>query len=327
MQMVACTTSTPLNSAPIDDRTNGKPLVVQVVQNGDDENPINDNYNNYNNAKNNGNTKNPQKQQTATNNPYNSGNGIYSNQNPPIKNPNVNLYAAQNGKVGFYTAMPGDTVMQVGRNTGENWRDIIKWNNLEAPFGIEVGQVLKVSNATGGAGVGFTPQIASNGLGNGESVVVSQPKILPPSILNSNSNSNSTASIKTSSTVLAKDDEVIWSWPAAANITTRFDGKNNKGLKITGKAGTPILAAADGQVVYAGNKIRGYGNVVILKNSASYITAYAHNQTLLVKENEWVHRGQRIAEMGSTDANKVLLHFELRRNSVPVDPEQFLPQR
>ena len=100
-----------------------------------------------------------------------------------------------------------------------------------------------------------------------------------------------------------------------------------KGYDIGGKAGDPVLAAADGRVVYAGAGLRGYGNLVILKHNNTYLTAYAHNQTLLVKEDQNVRRGQKIAEMGSTDADRVKLHFEIRRQGKPVDPARYLPSR
>ncbi len=106
-----------------------------------------------------------------------------------------------------------------------------------------------------------------------------------------------------------------------------FDEGRNKGLVFTGKAGDPVLAAADGRVVYAGSGLRGFGNLVIVKHNTSYLTAYAHNQTLLVKEDQAVRRGQRIAEMGSSDAERVQLHFEIRRLGKPIDPARLLPPR
>jgi lipoprotein NlpD len=106
-----------------------------------------------------------------------------------------------------------------------------------------------------------------------------------------------------------------------------FDDSKSKGLSIAGQAGDPVLAAADGRVVYAGSGIRGYGNLIIVKHNATYLTAYAHNQMLLVKEDQVVLRGQRIAEMGSSDAERVQLHFEIRRQGRPVDPARLLPPR
>ena len=106
-----------------------------------------------------------------------------------------------------------------------------------------------------------------------------------------------------------------------------FDEVKNKGVDLAGNLGDPVLAAADGRVVYSGAGLRGYGNLIILKHNNTYLTAYAHNQTLLVKEDQTVRKGQKIAEMGNSDADRIKLHFELRRQGKPVDPLKFLPAR
>jgi lipoprotein NlpD len=123
------------------------------------------------------------------------------------------------------------------------------------------------------------------------------------------------------------DEDIPWAWPATGPVVSGFDESRSKGLAITGRVGDPVLAAADGRVVYAGSGLRGYGNLVIVKHNATYLTAYAHNQTLLVKEDQAVRRGQKIAEMGSSDAERVQLHFEIRRQGKPVDPAKLLPPR
>jgi lipoprotein NlpD len=123
------------------------------------------------------------------------------------------------------------------------------------------------------------------------------------------------------------DDDVNWTWPASGAVINGFDEARNKGLAISGKAGDPVFAAADGRVVYAGSGLRGYGNLVIVKHNNTYLTAYAHNQSLLVKEDQVVRRGQKIAEMGSSDAERVQLHFEIRRLGRPIDPARLLPSR
>jgi len=110
-------------------------------------------------------------------------------------------------------------------------------------------------------------------------------------------------------------------------VRVPFEEGKAKGLGIAGKAGDPVFAAADGRVVYAGSGLRGYGNLVILKHNPTYLTAYAHNQTLLVKEDQNVKRGQKIAEMGATDADSVQLHFEIRKQGKPIDPAKLLPPR
>jgi lipoprotein NlpD len=123
------------------------------------------------------------------------------------------------------------------------------------------------------------------------------------------------------------DDALVFAWPHPGPLLASFDESKNKGLDMGGKAGDPVLAAAEGKVVYAGSGLRGYGNLVILKHNNTYLTAYAHNQTLLVKEDQTVTKGQRIAEMGNSDSDRVKLHFEIRKLGKPVDPAKFLPAR
>jgi len=115
--------------------------------------------------------------------------------------------------------------------------------------------------------------------------------------------------------------------PASGTTLARFNGKSSKGIDIAGSAGDPVLAAADGRVVYAGGQLRGYGNMLIVKHNETFITAYAHNQALLVKENDIVRQGQKIAEMGKSEADRVKLHFEIRKDGTAVDPEPYLSGR
>jgi lipoprotein NlpD len=112
--------------------------------------------------------------------------------------------------------------------------------------------------------------------------------------------------------------------PASGPTVQRFDGKTNKGLDIAGKAGDAIIASADGRVVYVGSELRGYGNMIIVRHDETFLTAYAHARTILVKEKDVVRQGQTIAEMGSSDADRVKVHFEIRKQGVAVDPEPYL---
>ena len=124
------------------------------------------------------------------------------------------------------------------------------------------------------------------------------------------------------------EDDIAFAWPAKGEALEGFDeAKNRKGLDIAGAAGDPVFAAADGKVVYADSGLRGYGKLIILKHNSLYLTAYAHNQTLLVKEDQMVKKGQKIAEMGNTDADRIKLHFEVRKQGKPVDPSKYLPAR
>jgi len=220
-----------------------------------------------------------------------------------------------------YTVKPGDTLMRIALETGQAWRDIARWNGMDNPNVIEVGQVLRVLPPIGETAVATKP--------------VTAPKIeTKPLDANGKPPATAASGAAASASGVApavpsrdNDDDVQWAWPAAGPVATPFDEARNKGLAITGKPGDPVYSAADGRVVYAGSGLRGYGNLVIVKHNATYLTAYAHNQTLLVKEDQVVRKGQKIAEMGSSDADRVQLHFEVRRQGKPVDPAKLLPAR
>ncbi len=230
---------------------------------------------------------------------------------------------------GYYAVKPGDTLIRVALETGQNWRDLARWNALDNPNLIEVGQLLRVLPpeapvATGAAVAQVLPQVPVVGtaLGpqRGASAAVSAG-VAPPAA------APASAPRPVPAQAVAIEDEIDWVWPARGHLLGGFDEVKNKGLDIAGSAGDTVVAAAGGKVVYAGSSLRGYGNLIILKHSSSFLSAYAHNQTLLVKEDQTVQKGQKIAEMGSSDADRVKLHFELRRLGKPVDPSKYLPQR
>ncbi len=240
------------------------------------------------------------------------------------------------GKPGYYTVRPGDTLIRIALESGQNWRDLVRWNNLDNPNVIEVGQVVRVIPPVAGTPA---PAVVA---GTPEGVVTRPvtpgavtPGALPPAgAASAPARATVTAAAPASPAaaappVVAGDDDVPWGWPAPGNtsVLAGFDEVKNKGLDIAGKAGDPVLASADGRVVYAGAGLRGYGNLIILKHNNTYLTAYAHNQALLVKEDQPVRKGQKIAEMGASDAERVKLHFEIRRQGKPVDPSRYLPAR
>jgi lipoprotein NlpD len=230
---------------------------------------------------------------------------------------------------GYYTVRPGDTLIRIALDAGQNWRDVARWNNIDNPNVIEVGQVLRVIPPAGSDVAVARPvspsTVAPNPVAPAASAAApagSAPRVaiapvaptLPP---------------VNTPPVSAGEDDIGWSWPTpgAGTVVAAFDEQRNKGLDIAGKPGDPVLAAADGRVVYAGAGLRGYGNLIILKHNNTFLSAYAHNQTLLVKEDQAVRKGQKIAEMGNTDADRVKLHFEIRRQGKPVDPARYLPPR
>jgi lipoprotein NlpD len=223
------------------------------------------------------------------------------------------------GKPGYYTVQRGDTLMHIGLETGQSWRDIARWNNLDNPNAIEVGQVLRV--APPAPAVAAVPQPVRPAA----PASAAQP---PASVASNGTRPAAPASAPSSSAAPAEDGiAFIWPTSGAATVLAGFDEQKNKGIDIGGRAGDPVFAAADGRVVYAGAGLRGYGNLIILKHNNTFLTAYAHNQSLLVKEDQTVRKGQKIAEMGSTDTDRVKLHFEIRRQGKPVDPTRYLPPR
>ncbi|WP_238342795.1 peptidoglycan DD-metalloendopeptidase family protein [Polaromonas vacuolata] len=227
------------------------------------------------------------------------------------------------GKPGYYTIRPGDTLIRIGLDSGHNWRDIARWNNLENPNQIEVGQVVRLSPPSSDAVTASSTKPVSSPVAS----TAMTSKALPPAQPASGPVAPTTAAApaSNSSTPTGGDDELAWIWPAKGTVLAGFDESKNKGLDIGGNAGDAVIASADGRVVYSGAGLRGYGNLIILKHNNTYLTAYAHNQTLLVKEDQNVKKGQKIAEMGSSDSDRVKLHFELRRQGKPVDPAKYLP--
>ena len=225
------------------------------------------------------------------------------------------------GKPGYYTVRRGDTLLHIALDAGQNWRDIARWNNLDNPNALEVGQVLRVAPPSAEVARAAPPAGAAS-----RAAVPAAPATSGPAPASPATGVGIPADVPPP---VPAADEIAWGWPTVGPglILAGFDEQRNKGVDIGGKAGEPVLAAADGKVVYAGAGLRGYGNLIILKHNNTYLSAYAHNQVLLVKEDQAVRKGQKIAEMGSTDADRVELHFEIRRQGKPVDPLRYLPMR
>lgn len=216
------------------------------------------------------------------------------------------------GKPGYHTVSKGDTLTRIALDNGQSWRDLMAWNKLDNANVIEVGQVLRVAppeSLPQAGGVVVQPIGTS-----AEPMPAPAPRASLPAA------SAAPASV-------GAGVGVGFIWPSNGRVIAGFDEVKNKGLDIEGQAGDPILAVADGQVVYAGSELRGYGNLIIVKHNNTYLTAYAHNRSLLVKEDQQVTKGQKIAEMGNSDADRVKLHFEVRRQGKPVDPAKYLPVR
>jgi lipoprotein NlpD len=266
---------------------------------------------------------------------------------------------------GFYTVKKGDTLFHIALDFGQNYRDLVAWNNLENANDIKVDQVLRVLPPAAEIGGAQTNSVATTSGIEIRSLSASQPVQVNP-VINSAPNkigplgnkipysetallelqkpdatnyavSASTAVVSNpSENPVAKaidasqpgsdDKSIAWIWPAEGKIVTGYDD-GKKGIDIAGKLGQPVLAASSGKVMYAGSGIRGYGNLVIVKHTNNLLSAYAYNRAILVKEGQTVNKGDKIAEMGNSDTDAVKLHFEIRQQGKPVDPTKFLPSR
>lgn len=216
---------------------------------------------------------------------------------------------------GYYRIKRGDTLLRIALDHGQSHRELAEWNNISDPNVIEVGQVIRVEPTKSSKPMTSRAEVKQEKPLDKKSANTAQSEKL---------NSEKPTQEK-SKQDLATDTGIRLSWPSKGEVVERFDEGKNKGIDIAGKSGDPIQSAADGKVVYAGNSLRGYGNLVIVKHDNTYLTAYAHNKALLVKEGDIVKKSQKIAEMGDTDSDRVKLHFELRKNGKPVDPSAYLP--
>lgn len=259
----------------------------------------------------------------------------------------------------FYTVKRGDTLFGIALDHGHDYREMAAWNNIVNPSVIQVGQVLRMTpppGTPGTAGAGdsgvvvrpitppggtasgaasppagtiteprgdkrpYSDEALAQAQGQGQGQVAAKPAAASPAP----KPADKPGEIKPAT----ESDDVAWGWPAGGRVIGTFsDGGANKGLDIAAKVGDPVLAAGPGKVVYSGQGLRGYGRLVIIKHNNTYLSAYAHNSNLLVKEGQLVTKGQKIAEAGNSDSDVPKLHFEIRRQGKPVDPVKFLPER
>lgn len=217
-----------------------------------------------------------------------------------------------------WTVKKGDTLIGIALDAGADYREIAAMNQLSNPNIIQLDRTLCVRRAAQKGAKKPAPSSVPAAKTDQPIKDANKPVAVKP-----------VEEMPTTSaaTAAATADGVKFSWPAKGKVVAGFNESSNKGINIAGKMGEPVDAAADGKVVYAGSGLRGYGNLVIVKHENNYLTAYAHNSKITVKEGETVKRGQRIAEMGDSDADTPMLHFEVRRQGKPVDPLKFLSQR
>ncbi|MBP8184993.1 MAG: peptidoglycan DD-metalloendopeptidase family protein [Pseudomonas sp.] len=225
--------------------------------------------------------------------------------------------------VGQHVVQRGDTLYSIAFRFGWDWKVLAQRNNIAAPYVIKTGQVIRFDGRPSQpVAVAQTarPSTVTNGV---------KPQPVAVKAANNAATVNSKPGVKPPVTPVPTNFTGRWTWPATGAVIGRFssNGSLNKGIDIAGELGEPVLAASDGSVVYAGSGLRGYGELVIIKHSDTYVSAYGHNRRLLVREGQQVKVGQVIAEMGSTGTDRVKLHFEIRRQGKPVDPLQYLPKR
>jgi lipoprotein NlpD len=278
-----------------------------------------------------------------------------SSRETPVSRPSTAVPV--NGEGRFYTVKKGDTLYSISLEHGQDYREVAAWNNLENPNRIHVGQQLRVSPPEGEGPVAVTKPVVldsrpveakRNGANTdtfkqepkGGKVAYSDEALArmrepnpaeKPADKPVEKTEEKPAPAEPSKTPPpAGDDAVDWAWPSSGKSIGGFaegGAGANKGIDIAGKVGDPVYAAAAGKVVYVGSGLRGYGNLVIVRHNGSYLSAYAHNSKILVKETQTVAKGQKIAEIGSSDADQAKLHFEIRRLGKPVDPLNYLPAR
>lgn len=257
----------------------------------------------------------------------------------------------------LYTVKKGDTLYSIALDNGLDYKELASWNGIDNPHRILIGQQLRVKPLAAGEAAPVegvqarpitTPQVVEKTVlaGNTEMLkrepkagkvayseqalaqAQAQPgaKTAEPAPAAAAAAAPAPAPATKAAEALGPD-EIVWAWPAGGKLIATFSEGANKGVDIAGKSGEAILAAGDGKVVYSGSGLRGYGKLVIVKHNGTYLSAYAHNRNVLVKEGQAVSKGQKIAEMGDSDADQVKLHFEIRRQGKPVDPLKYLPPR
>ncbi len=225
-----------------------------------------------------------------------------------------------------YTVRRGDTLYSIAWRFGFDYRQIAAWNGIRAPYTIYPGQRLRLTRPP------RTPATQTAQRSSSGAAQSGKPRATPKKSASQPVSSEKTSSgttLKKSGKPAAKGGNAPikrWHWPTRGKVVTSFSKSGGKGIDIAGKLGQPILAVSDGDVVYSGSGLIGYGQLIIVKHNKRYLSAYAHNNKILVKEGDTVKGGQRIAEMGRGGSNRALLHFEIRRDGRPIDPMRYLPK-
>lgn len=249
----------------------------------------------------------------------------------PIVDLNVDIGAVSEAKTTYTgrTAIVrrGDNLYSISFVAGFDYRDVAEWNDIDDPeTKIYPGQVIRLYPTEGKTFTGYqqqsTESLTSSGHTTAAGAGQAQTATQSTDATSSAGNQPEVEVVPTTSSAPSK-----WIWPAQGNIVGKFSkSERRNGIQIAGNSGTPVRASSDGSVVYSGTGLIGYGRIIIVKHSPQFLSVYAHNSRVVVKEGDSVSQGQKIAEMGSTDTNRVMLHFEIRKNGTPVNPLQYLPK-
>lgn len=236
--------------------------------------------------------------------------------------------------VGVYRVRSGDTLYSIAFRNGLDFRELARSNRIEPPFTIYPGQEIRLDGRppVRGASTSTPPRTVSPSPtappkpSTSGVVTVSKP---PSAVVASGAAPQPVAPARAPVPDSATNANLAWRWPAEGQLVASFvnGDQTRQGINIAGKSGDPVRATADGEVVYSGNGLIGYGELIIVKHSSTLLSAYGHNRRRLVQEGDKVKGGQQIAEMGSSSATRDMVHFEIRVNGKPVDPLGFLPRR
>jgi len=221
---------------------------------------------------------------------------------------------------GFYTVKQGDTLYSIALDHGSDYRELAQWNGLDDPTKLRVGQVLRVKPPEDKPGVVVS---AAKGSGRVESHALESKPLAAAAPAAPAAAAAAATSAGEEPKADAEGADFIW--PVKGKVIAGFAEPRSKGIDIEGKMGEPVVAAAAGRVTYIGSGIPGMGKLVVIKHDNGFITVYAHNKDIVVKEQQAVKRGQKIAELGNTDADRPMLHFQIRKGSAAVDPMKYLP--
>lgn len=230
-----------------------------------------------------------------------------------------------------YVVRKGDTLYSIAFRHGLSYRTVARLNNISGDYQIYPGQrlVLKPSAqkiVRDSSAHSKSTSANSSTVSKSAKKPVKKPTSPPKTV---EKRTNSTTPAKTSKKAVTTAARIRWQWPSKGRLIASFKtkGQVNKGVNLAGRKGDPVFAAASGTVVYAGNGLLGYGNLIIIDHNQNFLSAYAHNSRVLVKESDKVRVGDKIAEMGRSGAERVMLHFEIRRDGVPVNPLRYLPKK